>query len=153
MTGNELKAVRRAKGLSRMELARLAEVHPDTVKYWELKQYITPCGYAPQRLAAALGISAITLSDKRSKPGHVGDFSDQYARANRLLLNPQRSGPARKRCGARTRTGTPCNGKAIPGKLRCKFHGGLSTGPRTIEGRAQISAAQKRRWALVRSKR
>ena len=25
-----------------------------------------------------------------------------------------------------------------PGKARCRFHGGLSTGPRTIEGRAEL---------------
>ncbi|MGO8839958.1 MAG: HGGxSTG domain-containing protein [Methyloceanibacter sp.] len=42
-----------------------------------------------------------------------------------------------------------------PGKRRCRFHGGLSTGPRTAEGRARIAAVadqacpnfkQVRRW-------
>ncbi|MBC7945603.1 MAG: hypothetical protein H7X91_10165 [Burkholderiales bacterium] len=41
------------------------------------------------------------------------------------------------RCGAKTRKGTPCKQKAIYGNGRCKFHGGLSTGPRTAEGKAR----------------
>ena len=38
------------------------------------------------------------------------------------------------RCGARTRKGTPCKRKALESG-RCPNHGGLSTGPRTTEGR------------------
>ncbi len=45
------------------------------------------------------------------------------------------------RCGARTRAGCPCRAPAIHGKLRCRMHGGRSTGPRTEEGRARIAAA------------
>lgn len=40
-------------------------------------------------------------------------------------------------CKAKTRRGTACQCKPLPGKKRCKFHGGASTGPRTPEGRAQ----------------
>ena len=32
-------------------------------------------------------------------------------------------------CGARTRAGGICQVRAEPGKARCRFHGGLSTGP------------------------
>lgn len=39
------------------------------------------------------------------------------------------------RCGARTRKGTPCDAQKIPGRKRCKWHGGLSTGPRTEAGK------------------
>lgn len=52
----------------------------------------------------------------------------------------------RPQCGARARSGAPCKNKVISGKRRCKFHGGLSTGPKTEVGRARIAAAQKRRW-------
>jgi hypothetical protein len=31
-----------------------------------------------------------------------------------------------------------------------KFHGGLSTGPKTPEGRARIAEAQRKRWAAWR---
>lgn len=42
------------------------------------------------------------------------------------------------RCGATgKRTGKPCPSKAIYGSGRCKFHGGMSTGPKTPQGRAK----------------
>ena len=53
-------------------------------------------------------------------------------------------------CGARTRRGTACKCKALRtkrGRWRCRLHGGLSTGPKTAEGRARIAEAQRRRWA------
>ncbi len=40
-------------------------------------------------------------------------------------------------CGARTRAGTPCKQKAIYRNGRCKFHGGLATGPVTEVGKEQ----------------
>jgi len=46
------------------------------------------------------------------------------------------------RCGARTRAGCPCRAPAIHGKLRCRMHGGRSTGPCTAEGRARVAAAR-----------
>ena len=58
-------------------------------------------------------------------------------------------------CGAMTRKGTPCRCKPIPGKKRCKYHGGMSTGPRTPEGKARaLSAMQegRRRWREARKK-
>lgn len=39
-------------------------------------------------------------------------------------------------CGAKTRKGTPCKQTALYGECgRCKFHGGMSTGPRTKKGK------------------
>jgi len=46
------------------------------------------------------------------------------------------------RCGARTRAGCPCQAPAIHGKLRCRMHGGRSTGPRTPKGFADLRAAR-----------
>jgi hypothetical protein len=60
---------------------------------------------------------------------------------------PKNERPA---CGARTRRGLPCAGKVVPGKSRCRLHGGMSTGPKTPEGRAKIAAAQRRRWERLR---
>ena len=45
------------------------------------------------------------------------------------------------RCGAKTRSGVPCAKFPMEGKRRCRLHGGLSTGPKTLAGRAAISAA------------
>jgi hypothetical protein len=47
------------------------------------------------------------------------------------------------RCNALSkRTKLQCGGPAMKGKLVCRFHGGLSTGPKTELGR-QICAAAK----------
>lgn len=40
-------------------------------------------------------------------------------------------------CGAKTRAGTPCKQKATYSNGRCKFHGGLATGPTTEAGKEQ----------------
>ena len=45
-------------------------------------------------------------------------------------------------CGARTRRGTSCLCKALENG-RCKFHGGMSTGPKTPEGRRRALANLK----------
>jgi hypothetical protein len=63
-------------------------------------------------------------------------------RGNRSPL-PRKERPV---CGARNRQGKPCAVKVEPGKRRCRFHGGLSTGPKTAAGRACIAEAQRRRW-------
>ena len=52
----------------------------------------------------------------------------------------------RPQCGARARSGAACKNKVIPGKRRCKYHGGVSTGPKTEAGKARIAAAQRLRW-------
>ena len=59
----------------------------------------------------------------------------------RLLKNRNR-----QICGAKTRKGTPCEMRVEVGKRRCRLHGGLSTGPRTNEGKGRIATAQRLRW-------
>jgi len=56
----------------------------------------------------------------------------------------------RPRCGAKTRAGGRCLIRVELGKARCRFHGGLSTGPKTEIGRARIAEAQRRRWRAYR---
>ena len=46
----------------------------------------------------------------------------------------------RNYCLAKTRSGTKCQKPPVKGKSRCRLHGGLSTGPRTAEGKARIAA-------------
>ena len=50
----------------------------------------------------------------------------------KTLLYPGYTPPLR--CGARTRKGTPCERRGLSNN-RCLNHGGLSTGPRTLEGK------------------
>ncbi len=45
------------------------------------------------------------------------------------------------RCGARARSGCPCRAPAMANG-RCRMHGGRSTGPRTPEGMARMTAAR-----------
>ncbi len=52
----------------------------------------------------------------------------------------QRENNKRVPCGARRRRdGKPCEAKSVPGKRRCRWHGGMSTGPRTPEGKAKVA--------------
>ncbi|WP_139201688.1 HGGxSTG domain-containing protein [Rhodanobacter glycinis] len=48
-------------------------------------------------------------------------------------------------CNARTRSGQPCRALKLA-HGRCKWHGGLSTGPRTQEGRAKALRNLALRW-------
>lgn len=68
---------------------------------------------------------------------------------------------ARPQCGARCRDGHPCEAPAVwcaatrrPRNGRCRMHGGLSTGPRTVEGRERVAAATRAanltRWSTSR---
>ena len=53
----------------------------------------------------------------------------------------------KQHCGAYARsTGKPCMAKALSNG-RCRNHGGMSTGPKTEEGRRAIGAATKLRMA------
>jgi hypothetical protein len=64
------------------------------------------------------------------------------------------------RCGAKTRTGTPCQRQAVQGRKRCRLHGGLSPGaPRGsrngnyVHGDWTTDMRQERKWVreLLRS--
>lgn len=85
--------------------------------------------------------------------------AEQHARrrthhdARRTFHDASPSKAERPRCGAKTRSGTICRALAVwdkaaaaPRNGRCRLHGGLSTGPRTQEGRQRIAAAQHKRW-------
>ena len=98
---------------------------------------------------------------RHAKPAHPSatdtpEFSDASARTKESgLCHSRRAGAhatnsgglpaganqARVICGARRRRdGQPCQGLSVPGKLRCKWHGGASTGPRTDAGRTRSIA-------------
>ena len=56
---------------------------------------------------------------------------------------PWRLGPdwPGRRCLAKTRNGGQCQCPAMKGKARCRIHGGLSTGPRTKDGKEKARQA------------
>lgn len=56
-------------------------------------------------------------------------------------------------CGAYARsTGLPCQAKSLVNG-RCRNHGGLSTGPKTPEGRQAIAEATRQRMASGQGRR
>ena len=66
------------------------------------------------------------------------------ARANKSGSLPTVANQARVICGAkRRRDGKPCQALSVPGKRRCKWHGGCSSGPRTEVGRSRALANLK----------
>lgn len=77
--------------------------------------------------------------------GHGGSLAD--ATDTHHPQSPPRGGPhalegglpSPARCGAQTRQATPCKAKPIPGRTRCKNHGGMSTGPLTVIGKAKVA--------------
>jgi len=63
---------------------------------------------------------------------------------------------AKRICGARKKTGERCRSKALHRGDKCKFHGGLSTGAKTPEGKARALAALREgqaRWIAEKSHR
>jgi hypothetical protein len=81
----------------------------------------------------------------------AGEYVPQQA-MRRLKFNiegtPKNNRP---KCRARCRGGHSCRATVVDGTLRCRMHGGLSTGPRTPEGRAAIAESNRRRAMLSRA--
>ena len=66
-----------------------------------------------------------------------------------LAAGRARNAALRVICGAsRHRDGQPCRAKSEPGKRRCKWHGGCSTGPRTDEGKTRALANLKQNRSI-----
>lgn len=72
----------------------------------------------------------------------VNNFADEvqaWAPAY-LARAKQRASTKRVPCGGRRRRdGQPCEALSVPGKRRCRWHGGMSTGPKTPEGKARVT--------------
>jgi hypothetical protein len=73
-----------------------------------------------------------------------------------MTLASDQTSPSRRKgrrlCGAKTRAGGGCQVRAEPGKARCRFHGGKSTGPKSQAGRARIAEVQRLRWLAYRER-
>lgn len=162
MTGADLRAHRRAAGLTQGQLAKLAGIGRHAASYWECKPTIDLRGWAVARMAKALGPKA--LPDYPTPSARAGQWAVSGVDAMQARLEAQiaarlsrmqekeaqRLARCRVICEAKTRAGMTCRNMSEPGKRRCKFHGGKSTGPKTVEGRARIAEAQRQRWARWR---
>lgn len=141
MTGADLARLRKAVGLSQIDLAQRAGIGRHAVSYWEIRATVDLAAWAVQRMFTVLPL-----------PGFCNQ--PEHSRAWAVTAAQQRGQTQRHRvrCAATNRKGTPCRLLSEPGRRRCKFHGGRSTGPRTAKGRARIAEAQRRRWQAWRVK-
>jgi hypothetical protein len=104
--------------------------------------------HVKQLIEAELAGRRLSRSRRRAMRAQLYiDLADEIA-AEREHRPTKRE---RARCGARTRQGRPCQATALDCG-RCRLHGGLSSGPKTAEGKAKIAAAQRARWAAYRQK-
>lgn len=155
MTGAELAAIRRTAGLSQIQLARRVGIGRHAVSYWENRPVVDLRAWAVQRMAEVLQLPDFaTPLRTRTGWGVSPDFDRDPGLAAEMAASRARHAARQARlrrfCGAKTRKGTPCHCLSEPGKRRCKFHGGKSTGAKTPEGRERIAEAQRQRWAAWR---
>ncbi len=59
--------------------------------------------------------------------GEAEDWLSAKALADQRLL-----------CGAKTRSGAACKARKLPGRKRCKMHGGRCNGPNSAEARERL---------------
>lgn len=97
-------------------------------------------------------LAAFRILDKLER-GTPANPKRERAKAKADVRRPKRAD--RPRCGATCRDGHPCRAPAVwlpgepaPRNGRCRLHGGLSTGPKTAEGKAAIAESNRRRAAI-----
>lgn len=155
-TPQALRDARKAAGLTQTQLAELVGCGRHAVSYWETKAGPIRATHngVPRWIVDALGIAALPdyPTTTRTRGDGVLAWTDsqqaaldrQSARTNAKIEAKNKR--HRQPCGAQTRKGAPCRNLSEPGRRRCKFHGGRSTGPTTPEGKARIAEAQRLRW-------
>ncbi|MDG1319850.1 MAG: HGGxSTG domain-containing protein, partial [Paracoccaceae bacterium] len=74
----------------------------------------------------------------------------RFQKGNNFRFGPDWPG---QRCGAKTRKGTPCQRPAYKRNGRCSLHGGRSTGPKTDDGLARLTAARTTHGKYTKEKR
>src|SRR3954463_10080045 len=101
----------------------------------------------PGTAAGALGMGESSLPKVIRAPARANEFVG-FTRKPRHGARPVE--PPRVACGGRRRRdGLPCEAPSVPGKKRCRWHGGYSTGPKTAEGKATV-ATNLCRWRAER---
>ena len=74
----------------------------------------------------------------------------QFSVTARIVPHSIKPKSQRALCGAKCRNGQTCRARPIKradGRIakRCRWHGGLSTGAKSVEGRARIAESNRRR--------
>ncbi|MDO9450136.1 MAG: HGGxSTG domain-containing protein [Rugosibacter sp.] len=89
------------------------------------------------------------MADKHGDDRAIDRFRLPLLATKALLAGKPYIPPVIILCGARTRTGAPCKRRPIPGKQRCRNHGGLNRGDRTPQGRINAGKGL-RQWHAAR---
>ena len=176
VTGCQIKAARALLGWSRAQLAAAADLNVNSITYWEAMTVISATrephacarirqalhqagvefvGHAKPGARLAENANYVMRPPSRARARHgVIRVSAHLAVAARSKTQPAIA--ARRKpslpCGAKTRFGSPCRRTGL-GNGRCPNHGGLSSGPKTLAGRARIAEVERKRWAAWRSHR
>lgn len=134
-SGSTLRDARMSCGASIRAVARAAGVAPSTVARWErtIRLPIAPTR-ALQNIALTLSVRIFEREGPNLEGPHA-HISPQEVKVRVVAL-----------CNARTRSGHKCKNAPTVGKRRCRLHGGLSTGPRTMAGRLKCSYAARNMW-------
>lgn len=82
----------------------------------------------------------------------LGDELDPPPGSTKRGVPPDYAGDDPRLCNAKTRSGRPCRSLALPSG-RCRWHGGMSSGPKTREGRARSAANLTLARAALEAKR
>lgn len=81
-----------------------------------------------------------------------GDELEPEAGATKRGIPADYAGDDEHLCNAKTGSGRPCRALALPSG-RCRWHGGMSTGPRTEEGKRRSAANLAKARAALAAKR
>ena len=174
--GCQISAARSLLDWSRAQLAAAAGLNVNSITYWEAMTVISAkrephacarirqalhqagvefVGHAKPGVRLIENANYVRRPPSRARPRHgVQPFLQRWRMLARTKTVPAlvKTRKPSSPCGARTRTGAPCRRTGL-GNGRCANHGGLSSGPRTPEGRARIAEVQRKRWAAWRSRR
>lgn len=91
LDGNHLRAARTLAGLSRKALANLTNLHPCSVKDWELKPG-PPAGVAVDRMRKALETRGVRVAVATVEGGRVAQLTLEH-REGRLAGEGRGAGP------------------------------------------------------------
>lgn len=127
------------------------EIEKANAAYWEARREASSLEWEAKKHEESL-VDLLRYRQGRSwygtfARGSIGRAVAKAEKAEGVVSRLDR----RRRCGAKTRKGTPCQCKPEEGRDRCKLHGGKSTGPRSEEGREAVRESNRRRAEARRS--
>jgi len=116
-------------------------------------------GYAPLGSSRVMDSRTDQFGGRRG-PELVAWLAEMLPNADIRIRFLRTQRPDRPRCGARCRDGHACRAPAVwdavrdrPVNGRCKLHGGMSTGPKTPEGKQRCTEGRRAYWAARRAER